>query len=410
MDIKLLNKNNVVLRNQITLLILVVFVHLLLGSAKPILANEEPNFTKEEQEWIATHPVIRVANEMDWPPFDFNEEGIPKGLAIEHMNLLANKAGIKVEYISGKPWRELVDLFIDKKIDVMPVFYMNQERQAFTLFTKAYHVGRLGVLINDQNDFDLNNLSILRVGMESSHGSIPMVQSKYPGISILEIEKKEDLVIMLATGQLDVIIGNPFVFYHFAKINQIDSLRLVEFIDFNDEEKQAVSFHVGVRRDLPMLHQIIEKCMASVTDSQMDELRSQWADVQIVEKIDWVLIAQIVAVVLTLIIFLLWNNRRLKFLVAEKTRELRKLNEDLEEKVTERTRRLSETNSKLNESLEELKTLRGIIPICATCKKIRDDSGYWNQLEAYVEKHSHAEFSHGICPDCVKEIYSDLVE
>lgn len=387
-----------------------LFSLFLLVTPQPGFTDEKPSFTEEEQEWIATHSVIRAANEMDWPPFDFNEGGTPKGLAIDHMTLLADKAGITVEYISGKPWRELVDLFIDKEIDIMPVFYMNKERQAFTLYTKAYHTDRLGVLINDKNHVDLNKLSMHRVGMESSHGSIPMVQGKYPGINILEIDKKENLVKMLATGQLDVVIGNPFVFYHYAKVNQVDSLRLVKFIDFNDEEKQAVSFHVGVRKDLPILHQIIVKCMDSVTDRQMDELRNRWADVQIVKKVNWVLIVQIVVIVLLLFTFLMWHNRRLKFLVTEKTRELQLLNEDLENKVHERTRCLSETNSKLNDSLEELKTLRGIIPICATCKKIRDDSGYWNQLESYVEKHSHAEFSHGICPDCLKEIYPDLVE
>ncbi len=56
----------------------------------------------------------------------------------------------------------------------------------------------------------------------------------------------------------------------------------------------------------------------------------------------------------------------------------------------------------LNHALAEIKTLRGIIPICAGCKKIRDDQGMWNQLEAYLLDHSDAEFSHGLCPDCLK--------
>lgn len=53
---------------------------------------------------------------------------------------------------------------------------------------------------------------------------------------------------------------------------------------------------------------------------------------------------------------------------------------------------------------EEIKTLRGIIPICAQCKKIRTDAGYWQQVEAYIAEHSYAEFSHGLCPDCLKAI------
>jgi len=59
----------------------------------------------------------------------------------------------------------------------------------------------------------------------------------------------------------------------------------------------------------------------------------------------------------------------------------------------------------LKTALDEIKTLKGIVPICASCKKIRDDKGYWNHLETYIQKHSQAEFSHGICPDCAKKIY-----
>jgi PAS domain S-box-containing protein len=59
----------------------------------------------------------------------------------------------------------------------------------------------------------------------------------------------------------------------------------------------------------------------------------------------------------------------------------------------------------LKEALASVKTLRGLIPICASCKKIRDDKGYWSQVEVYVRDHSEAEFSHGICPDCMKKLY-----
>ncbi|MBU0965274.1 MAG: cache domain-containing protein [Proteobacteria bacterium] len=64
--------------------------------------------------------------------------------------------------------------------------------------------------------------------------------------------------------------------------------------------------------------------------------------------------------------------------------------------------------SQLQAALEDIKTLQGIVPICAFCKQIRDDSGYWNQLEKYVSEHSHAEFSHAICPKCMAERYPDV--
>jgi len=62
----------------------------------------------------------------------------------------------------------------------------------------------------------------------------------------------------------------------------------------------------------------------------------------------------------------------------------------------------------LQRALAEIKTLRGIVPICARCKKIRDDAGFWQQVEVYVRNHSEAEFSHGICPECMKKLYPEL--
>ncbi|MGM0417431.1 MAG: c-type heme family protein [Thermodesulfobacteriota bacterium] len=101
--------------------------------------------------------------------------------------------------------------------------------------------------------------------------------------------------------------------------------------------------------------------------------------------------------------------------------ELRKEKDFLESRVASRTNKLNKTNKLLSEeidkhkktikhlesSLEEIQTLRGILPICMHCKKIRDDEGYWNKIETYISEHSQAELSHGICDDCVSKYYSE---
>lgn len=73
-------------------------------------------------------------------------------------------------------------------------------------------------------------------------------------------------------------------------------------------------------------------------------------------------------------------------------------------------KKLRESNEQLQEALANIKTLGGLIPICANCKKIRQDSGYWQQIEAYISDHSEAKFSHGICPECVKILYPDIYD
>lgn len=87
-----------------------------------------------------------------------------------------------------------------------------------------------------------------------------------------------------------------------------------------------------------------------------------------------------------------------KLTLAEQEIEARKAAEKERDRVIE----------ELRQALSEVKTLRGFLPICASCKKIRDDKGYWTQIESYIRDRSEAEFTHGICPECLKRLYPDL--
>lgn len=81
--------------------------------------------------------------------------------------------------------------------------------------------------------------------------------------------------------------------------------------------------------------------------------------------------------------------------------------------ITERKKNSRERErliTELKDALANIKTLSGLLPICSSCKKIRDDTGYWNQLEIYIEKHSEADFTHGICPDCARKLYPEDFE
>jgi hypothetical protein len=64
----------------------------------------------------------------------------------------------------------------------------------------------------------------------------------------------------------------------------------------------------------------------------------------------------------------------------------------------------------LTEALANVKTLRGLLPICSGCKKIRDDQGYWSEVDSYIRKHTEAKFSHGLCPDCLRKYYPDVAD
>jgi PAS domain S-box-containing protein len=81
--------------------------------------------------------------------------------------------------------------------------------------------------------------------------------------------------------------------------------------------------------------------------------------------------------------------------------------------ITERKRAEEERErliGQLQEALAKVKTLSGLLPMCASCKRIRDDKGYWQQIEAYIRDHSEAEFSHSVCPECAKKLYPEVFD
>jgi hypothetical protein len=104
---------------------------------------------------------------------------------------------------------------------------------------------------------------------------------------------------------------------------------------------------------------------------------------------------------------------RLGVEISERTHsqaELRLRNQELEQLNTQllsTKANLEASNSELERALVDIKQLSGMLPICSSCKKIRNDKGYWEAIEAYLRNHSEVQFSHGICPDCAERLYPD---
>jgi len=80
------------------------------------------------------------------------------------------------------------------------------------------------------------------------------------------------------------------------------------------------------------------------------------------------------------------------------------------ERIIQLEKSLRQKNQELSEALAQVKQLKGLLPICMFCKKIRSDENYWQQIEDYIAKHSEADFSHGICPECMEKEYPEYVK
>ncbi|MCZ6808423.1 MAG: transporter substrate-binding domain-containing protein, partial [Proteobacteria bacterium] len=106
--------------------------------------------TEAEQAWISDHPVIRVHNETDWPPFNFNVDGQATGFSIDYINLLADEIGLEVDFVSGPTWQQFIDMMRSGDLDVMLNIVETPARREFLLYTDPYSITSPVLAVQEQ--------------------------------------------------------------------------------------------------------------------------------------------------------------------------------------------------------------------------------------------------------------------
>ncbi|WDP88415.1 MAG: transporter substrate-binding domain-containing protein [Desulfobacter sp.] len=236
------------------------------------------SLTPGEALWLKRHPRVRVANEMNWAPYNFNKYGKPKGLAIEYFQRMAEILGIEPVFIDGHTRAELLEMFKQKQIDIMPDFYRNTEREPFTLFTPPYTRARLSVFVrNDaQNALTLETLKGRKVGILKGDDYLPAARKRVPGLLLEEGEDELGLIRDLASGRLDAILGDPLHIFYLAQDNDIKNIALAFDFHTGDDQEVPASHHIGIRNDWPVLHRLVKKAMRLMDDDEIRALENKW--------------------------------------------------------------------------------------------------------------------------------------
>ncbi len=236
------------------------------------------SFTQEEQAFIREGRVLKIANETSWAPFDFNEFGKAKGMSIDYVKLLFEKAGLKYEMINGYTWNDILILFKSDKIDVVPAIYKSKSREEFALFTSAYYQGDIiaYTLKANKKINSLQDLADKTVGVEKSDATIPIIKKYLKNSKIIEYSSVSELLKLLQENKFDAIVCNPIVLKHYSQEKANLSLKNLGDISMSDKERHDISLHIAVRDELKILHSILQKMIDSLSDSEIRELDKKW--------------------------------------------------------------------------------------------------------------------------------------
>ncbi|MDG1709177.1 MAG: transporter substrate-binding domain-containing protein [Emcibacteraceae bacterium] len=159
-----------------------------------------------EKTWLEQHPVITASNELEWAPLDFVRNGEPLGFSIDYLNLVAEKVGLKIEYINGYSWEELLEKLENREIDMAQSIIQDAERAKYLNFTKPYldlpmvYFGREG----SSRINSIKDLEGLRIGVVQ--GSIPasIYQDQYSHLNLVNFDSTHVALKSLSAGAIDV--------------------------------------------------------------------------------------------------------------------------------------------------------------------------------------------------------------
>jgi signal transduction histidine kinase len=285
------------------------------GAATPTIA-----LTDAEREWIREHPVIRVIALDDYAPYLITESnGRLAGLSVNLIDLIAQRTGLKFEYHKHQSVAPAMAEFKAGGGDVLPALAWSKEREEFVLFSQPYAsafaviVTRLdSPYLNSLHDLNGRQVGSLRGAIQGSE-----ILAAAPQAQLVDYATVQQSLVGLARGEVDATYASVGTAAYYMKHLQLSNLRLGSVVG------SPKGLHVGVRKDWPVLADIINKALASVTPSERKLLDDQWIFVAQAPNrwLPWLRVAAIVAAIaITVALFLLYFYRRMARELAERLR------------------------------------------------------------------------------------------
>jgi ABC-type amino acid transport substrate-binding protein len=347
--------------------------------------------TPEEQAWLDKDHVVRVRVGM-WPPFIVIDEKI-HGIAIDYLETIFRWHSIRYEYITDKEvsWKEGLEHIRNRRvIDLVPTAKITAERQSYMAFTNEYLFLPWVIFTRTDAPFvgGVDDLKDKTVCVPEGYVMHALLKSQYPQIKLKVIRgpgSAAKCMQALALGQADAYIGNLTVGSYVIQSRGLTNIKVAAPTPFGNHNQA-----MAMRKDWPELASIINKSLKSFAPEQRTSFRNKWLAVRYehglrpADLLIWVIGVIGVAAAIVLVIAL-WNRR---------------LRREIEER--------KKAEAELRGAHSEIKALRGILPLCSFCKKVRDDNGDWQQVDVYIRNYSAADVSHGVCPDCVREHYPEI--
>lgn len=335
-----------------------------------------------------------IATTYDSYPFAFvDSDGNVTGIETEIWKLWAERNHVEISF-APYAWEESLEAVRDGRADVHSGLFKTPERSEYFIFGKhGFRIDTALFVLETVGRKTLEDIGDLRIGVIAGDYTVEYLTKYYPNVELVKFIDSDSLFKALEGSVIAVFVDDvPRVLNEFDKYPLLKGKYVISEILYSNE------VHFGVRKANEKLLEFIVEGMKKISAQERKTIIEKWmyyeqSNIVFRRVLMWISIGFGALLFLFLVAAFFLQKREVRIKTAE-------LRDTLAEKET--------LIKKLEEALAEIKTLDGLLPMCAVCKKIRDDKGYWEQVEVYVRDRSSARFSHGICPECAKTLYSDI--
>ncbi|MEN8148605.1 MAG: transporter substrate-binding domain-containing protein [Planctomycetota bacterium] len=270
--------------------------------------------TNEEKSWLARHPVLRLGVDPAWAPVDFVEDGRHRGIAADVLELLADRLGVRFEFVPGRTWKQVLDAARNREIDVIAAIPMNEERTEFLRFTEPFLQGRAAIFTAADAPAveGLPDLNGRRVAVIADSFVESRIADGYPEILAVRVGDVKSGLAAVDAGHVFAFVGNFTVGVHTMHQENLGHLKMAK------RTSLAQPVRIGVRKDMPELATLLDKALASLGDEDHNAVLARWRSVTVEEDVDYTLLWQIVLISLGILGLFWWRNREMSREIAKR--------------------------------------------------------------------------------------------
>lgn len=228
----------------------------------------------EEKAWIEAHPVVRVGGESNWPPFDrLRKDNTWEGISADFLQLTLSRLGLRREMITEPTWEEKLHMLRDGELDMMGSMAYSDERAEYLDFAGPYFSSPY-VIITHRTATQLGSMEDLkgkRLAQERGYYITQRLTKEYPEIDLLLVNETSEALDAVSDGRASAYIGNRAVVAYLMEHELRGDLKVALSAPF-----PASKLHFGVRKDMPVLKNLLQRALDSLTQEEIGTILQRW--------------------------------------------------------------------------------------------------------------------------------------